>query len=112
MKRQIRQITVRNRARYRAAPVEAVTSRLHDLTAECSVERAMEASAAALIVAGLFGALADRRFLFMSAAGAGYFVHRALLRRFGFRTGTEIAAERLALARAFRAREVGPLEQA
>ena len=111
MKQRIRQTTVRNLARYRGASPESMASRLDDLSAECTVERAMQASAAALILAGLAGALADRRFLFISAAGAGFLIHHFVLRRLGFRTGTEVAAERLALARVLRAREIAALEQ-
>ena len=99
----IRRETELSIARYRGAPAGAIRRRLDELDREWDIERAIEANAASLALAGLaLGTLADRRFLLLPAALAGFLLQHALqgwcppvpiLRRLGFRTRLEIEDE-------------------
>ena len=94
-------------ARVRAAGPEAIARRLDVLDHEWDIERAIEANAATIALAGVaLGVLADRRFLLLPAAVCVFLLQHALqgwcppvpiLRRLGFRTEREILEERLAL---------------
>ena len=105
--RQIRRQTLANLLRYQHAGPEAITRRLDELDHEWDIERAIEANAAGIALAGLaLGAFADRRFLVLPAAVGLFLLQHALqgwcppvpvLRRLGFRTAREIFEERLAL---------------
>jgi hypothetical protein len=85
----------------------AIKDRLVELDYEWDVERAIEANAAIVGVAGLaLGALVDRRWLVLPAAVGAFLLQHALqgwcppvpvLRRLGFRTSREIEVERNAL---------------
>ena len=84
-----------------------IAGRLDELDREWDVERALEANAATIALAGLgLGATVDRRFFALPAVVAGFLLQHALqgwcpplplLRRLGFRTQTEIERERAAL---------------
>lgn len=105
----IRQQTVVNLTRYRGASRETIDERLAALEREWDVERALEANAAAIGLAGLgLGIFVDRRFLVLPALASGFLLQQALqgwcpaipvLRRLGFRTPREIEAERRVLRR-------------
>jgi hypothetical protein len=107
--RRIRRQTLANLTRYRNAGPEAIRRRLDELDHEWDIERAIEANAAGVALAGLaLGVFVDRRFLLLPAAVAGFLLQHALqgwcppvpvLRRLGFRTAREIFEERLALRR-------------
>ena len=107
--RRIRRRTERNIARYRNAGPAAIERRLDELDREWDIERAIEANAASIGLAGIaLGALVDRRFLILPAAVCAFLLQHALqgwcppvpvLRRLGFRTQREIFEERLALKR-------------
>ena len=91
---------------HRAHPDE-VPARLAALDREWDIERAVEANAASLSLAGLaLGILVDRRFLALPALVAGFLLQHAVqgwcppvpvLRRLGFRTMQEIDRERMEL---------------
>jgi len=103
----IRLRTVESISRVRAGGPEAISRRLDALDHEWDIERAIEANAATIAIAGLaLGALVDRRFLLLPAAVCVFLLQHALqgwcppvpvLRRLGFRTEREILEERLAL---------------
>jgi hypothetical protein len=103
----IRRQTLVNLGRYRNAAPEAIARRLEELDHEWDIERAVEANAAGIALAGVaLGAFADRRFLLLPAAVGMFLLQHALqgwcppvpiLRRLGFRTAREIFEERLAL---------------
>ena len=103
----IRRQTLANLARYRNAGPKAIARRLEELDHEWDIERAIEANAAGIALAGVaLGAFADRRFLLLPAAVCLFLMQHALqgwcppvpiLRRLGFRTAREIFEERLAL---------------
>ena len=105
--RRIRRQTLANLARYRNAGPEAIARRLDELDHEWDIERAIEANAAGIALAGLaLGAFVDRRFLLLPAAVGLFLLQHALqgwcppvpvLRRLGFRTAREIFEERLVL---------------
>ena len=86
---------------------QAIDERLSALDREYGVERALEAGAAAITVAGTaLGAFVNRRFLILPAVVAGFLVQHAIqgrclphaaLRALGFRTAHEIEEERYAL---------------
>ena len=107
LNRQIRRQTLANLARYRGAGPEAIRRRLDELDQEWDIERAIEANAAGIALAGLaLGIFAHRRFLLLPAAVAAFLLQHALqgwcppvpvLRRLGFRTAREIFEERLVL---------------
>ena len=85
----------------------AIERRLQELDHEWDIERAIEANAASIGLAGLaLGVFVDRRFLALPAAVCAFLLQHALqgwcppvpvLRRLGFRTQTEIETERAAL---------------
>jgi hypothetical protein len=103
----IRRQTIANLLRYRNAGPEMIARRLDELDHEWDIERALEASAAGIALAGLaLGVFADRRFLLLPAAVCVFLLQHSLqgwcppvpvLRRLGFRTAREILEERLAL---------------
>lgn len=105
----IRRRTLRNVERYRHAPRGAVVRRIAELEREWDIERAIEANAATIGLAGLaLGVFVNRRFLLLPGAVLGFLLQHALqgwcppvpvLRRLGFRTQTEIEEERHALER-------------
>jgi hypothetical protein len=105
--RRIRRRTLGNLLRYRDAGPQAIVRRLEQLDREWDIERAIEANAAGIALAGLaLGAFVHRRFLLLPAAVAAFLLQHALqgwcppvpvLRRLGFRTAREIFEERLAL---------------
>lgn len=105
--RRIRQQTLVNLRRYRSAGPEAIRRRVDELDHEWDIERAIEANAAVVALAGVaLGAFVDRRFLVVPAAVGLFLLQHALqgwcppvpiLRRLGFRTAREIFSERLAL---------------
>ncbi len=84
-----------------------IAGRLDELDREWDVERALEANAATIALAGLgLGATVDRRFFALPAVVAGFLLQHALqgwcpplpvLRRLGVRTADEINQERFAL---------------
>lgn len=90
-----------------AAHPERIDDRLEELDREWDIERAIEANAATLALAGLaLGATMDRRWLVLPALVTGFLMQHALqgwcppvpvLRRMGFRTASEIDRERYAL---------------
>lgn len=91
---------------YRDYPSE-IDGRLQELEKEWDVERALEATAATAIVAGVgLAAFLGRRFLFVPGIIAGFLLQHAvqgwcpplpILRRLGFRTEREIEGERQGL---------------
>ncbi|PWC37699.1 hypothetical protein [Azospirillum sp. TSO35-2] len=93
--------------RHHAEHPEEIDRRLRDLDREWDVERTLETNAATLALTGtLLGAFADRRFLLLPAAVAGFLLQHALqgwcppipvLRRLGIRSAAEIQRERTAL---------------
>lgn len=103
--------------RFHARHPRGINRRLHELDREWDIERALEANAATLALAGtLLGAFADRRFLLLPAAVTGFLLQHALqgwcppvpfFRKRGFRTAREIEIERIAL-KALRG-DFGPL---
>jgi hypothetical protein len=103
----IRRQTLANLARYRNAAPEEIRRRLHELDHEWDIERAIEANAALVALAGVaLGALVHRRFLLLPAAVGAFLLQHALqgwsppvpvLRQLGFRTAREIFEERLVL---------------
>jgi hypothetical protein len=93
--------------RYHAAWPAEIPARLAELDREWDIERAIEANAAAVALAGLtLTALVDRRFIALPAMVAGFLMQHAIqgwcppvpiLRRLGFRTQSEICEERCGL---------------
>jgi hypothetical protein len=84
----------------------AIARRLRALDREWDVERALQANAATLSVAGLALGRRDPRWRLLSLGVGAFLLQHALrgwcpplplLRRLGFRTAAEIARERLAL---------------
>lgn len=83
---------------------EEIDRRLEELDREWDIERVLQANASTLMLAGVtLGATADRRWLWLPTAVAGFLLQHALqgwcpslplLRRFGVRTVEEIAQER------------------
>lgn len=91
---------------YEGAPAGAIEARLQELNREWDIERALQANAAGVALAGLALSFADRRFLLLPAAVFTFFLQHALfgwcppvpvLRRLGVRTVREIERERYAL---------------
>jgi hypothetical protein len=84
-----------------------IEQRLAELDREWDIERALEANAASISLAGIaLGAFVSRRFLVLPAMVAGFLLQHALqgwcppvpvMRRLGMRTQTEIEQERYAL---------------
>lgn len=110
----IRRKTVRDIARYRSAPPDKIEARLAELEQEWDLERAIQANAASISLAGIaLGAFVDRRFLLLPAGVCALLLQHALrgwcpavpvLRRLGYRTQHEILAERLTLSRMIHSR--------
>lgn len=107
IKRQLRHDIYASVERCAEAGSQAIENRLRELDREWDMERAIEANASSLILAGLLlGATVDRRFRTVSAVVASFLFQHAIqgwcppvpvLRRMGFRTTEEIEAERYAL---------------
>jgi hypothetical protein len=103
----IRRQTERNVAYFSKRGPEEIDRRLEELDREWDIERTLEANAASIALLGLsLGAFADRRFFALPAIVAGFLLQHALqgwcppvpvFRRLGFRTASEIDAERYAL---------------
>ncbi|MGB3901241.1 DUF2892 domain-containing protein [Aminobacter sp. J44] len=93
--------------RYYADHRGEIGDRLRALDREWDIERAIEANASALALAGvILGATSDRRWLALPMAVSGFLLQHAIqgwcppvpvLRRLGFRTAREIDQERYAL---------------
>jgi hypothetical protein len=104
--RRIRQET-EYRIAYFADHPDEIAHRLGELDREWDIERAIEANASTLALAGVvFGVTSDRRWLALPALVSGFLLQHAiqgwcppvpLLRRLGFRTPKEIEQERYAL---------------
>lgn len=104
---EIRRTTDERIRRTVAGGEAAIRRRLAELEREWDVERAIEANAATVALAGLaLGAFADRRFFALPAVVAGFLLQHAIqgwcppvpiLRRLGVRTAREIDEERYAL---------------
>jgi hypothetical protein len=99
--------TLHDVSRYFGASDDTITQRIHELEREWDIERTLEANAATVSLVGLtLGIVADRRFLLLPLAVAGFLLQHALqgwcpplpvLRRLGVRTAAEIHQEILAL---------------
>jgi hypothetical protein len=95
------------RVAWHALHPERIPARLGELDREWDIERAIQANAASLAFAGLMLGLGrDRRWLVLPVAVTAFLLQHALqgwcppvpvLRRMGFRTASEIDAERVAL---------------
>ena len=95
------------RIHYYANHPEQIEQRLARLDREWDIERVLETQAAALALTGtILGLTRDRRFLAVPALVTAFLLQHALqgwcppvplVRRLGFRTAAEIAAERAAL---------------
>ena len=104
--RQIRE-ELAERVRYFAAHPRQIPRRLKELDKEWDIERAIEANASALALAGIIlGATNDRRWLLLPALVTVFLFQHAVqgwcppvpvFRRLGFRTAHEIEQERHAL---------------
>ncbi|MFU0506594.1 YgaP family membrane protein [Pseudaminobacter sp. NGMCC 1.201702] len=104
--RRIRQET-ESRIAYYADHPEQIDRRLGELDREWDIERAIEANASTLALAGVaLGVTSDRRWLALPALVSGFLLQHAIqgwcppvpiLRRLGFRTAREIEQERYAL---------------
>jgi hypothetical protein len=102
-----RQAEIEASLRYHATRPREIPARLEELDREWDIERALEANAAAVSLAGLaLAAFVDRRFLLLPAGVAGFLLQHAIqgwcpplpvLRRLGFRTPAEICEERCGL---------------
>ena len=96
-----------DRLAYFAGHPGGIDSRLAELDREWDIERAIEANASTLALAGVvLGAGLDRRWLALSGLVAGFLLQHSLqgwcppvpvLRQLGFRTAREIERERYAL---------------
>jgi hypothetical protein len=90
-----------------AAGPYGIEKRLAEIDREWDIERALEANAASISLAGFaLGAFVNRGFLVLPAVVAGFLLQHALqgwcppvpvMRRLGMRTQTEIEQERYAL---------------
>lgn len=102
-----RQEDIRASLRYHAVRPREIPARLTELDREWDIERALQANAAAVSLAGLaLAAFIDRRFLLLPVGVAGFLLQHAIqgwcppvpiLRRLGFRTPAEICEERCGL---------------
>lgn len=87
--------------------LDEIEGRLHELDSEWDIERAIEANASALALAGIaLGITGDRKWLGLPVMVTGFLLQHAIqgwcppvpvLRRLGFRTADEINQERYAL---------------
>ena len=103
------QAEIRDSLDYHRARPQEIPARLAELDREWDIERALQANAAAVSLAGLgLAALVDRRLMVIPVAVAGFLMQHAirgwcppvpLLRRLGFRTAREICEERSGLQR-------------
>jgi len=103
----IRRQTEENIARLKQAGPIAIARRLEELDAEWDIERTLEVNAASASLIGVtLGATVDRRWFVLPAVVGAFLLQHALqgwcpplpvLRRFGFRTASEIDYERYAL---------------
>lgn len=101
------QAEIERSVRWHATHPEHIARRLCELDAEWDIERAIEANASTLALAGIvLGARGSRSWLLLSGLVAGFLLQHALqgwcppvpvLRRLGFRTAREIERERQAL---------------
>jgi hypothetical protein len=99
--------TLHDVAIYLGASDHTLSERIRELEREWDIERTLEANAASIALVGLtLGVVADRRFLILPFAVAGFLLQHALqgwcpplalLRRMGVRTAAEIQQEILAL---------------
>ncbi len=95
------------RIAYFARHPDEIAARLVELDREWDIERAIEANAASLSLIGLgLGLFVNRKFLVVPAVVGGFLLQHSiqgwcppvpLFRRMGFRTQSEIEAERYAL---------------
>src|SRR5438067_602420 len=95
---QARQEEIQESVRYHRTRPGEIPARLRELDQEWDIERALQANAAAVSLAGLaLAAFVDRRFLVVPLGVAGFLMQHAvqgwcppvpLLRRIGFRTST------------------------
>jgi hypothetical protein len=98
---------ISNCVQYYADHKEEIPARLTQLDREWDIERAIEANASALAIAGVaLAAGHDRRWLVLPGVVAGFLMQHAIqgccppvpvLRKLGFRTSYEIEEERRAL---------------
>ncbi len=98
---------IRSRLADFATRLDDIEARLRHLDDEWDIERAIEANAATLALAGLaLGVVHDRRWLALPMMVAGFLLQHAVqgwcppvpvLRRMGFRTKEEIGRERMGL---------------
>jgi hypothetical protein len=103
----IRRETELRVARCAALGKDAIGRRIDELDHEWDIERAIEANAGTVSLAGIaLGTLVHRRFFALPAIVAGFLLQHAIqgwcppvpiLRRWGFRTQSEIEHERYAL---------------
>lgn len=103
----IREQTAANVERYKSSSRSELQLRLDELDQEWDIERAIEANASTVLLAGLgLGTFVDRRFYVLPAIVGTFLLQHALqgwcppvpiLRRLGFRTQTEIDEEKYAL---------------
>jgi hypothetical protein len=101
------QAAIERSVRWHAANGQHIPRRLCELDAEWDIERAIEANASTLALAGIvLGARGSRGWLLVGALVTGFLLQHALqgwcppipvLRRLGFRTAREIERERQAL---------------
>jgi len=113
--RRIRRQTRQRVARYARAGPEILRRRLDELDHEWDIERAIEANAALVSLAGLLlGRAVSRRWYVLPAVAAAFLFQHAVqgwcpplewFRRMGVRTPREIEQERRALQAVRRARE-------
>lgn len=103
--RRIQQETESRIAYYADHPTE-ISQRLRELDREWDIERAIEANASTLALAGVALGTSDRRWLALPALVTGFLLQHSIqgwcppvpiLRRLGFRTAREIEQERYAL---------------
>lgn len=94
---------------YYSTRLDRIEARLDELEREWDIERALEANAAAISLFGIAAASRDRRWLLLPLTVASFLLQHALqgwcppvpvLRRLGFRTASEIEAERIGLRQA------------
>ena len=103
----IREVTEANVRRSVAAGGTAIDERIAELDREWDIERALEANAAVVSLAGVvMGVAVNRKWFALPAIVAGFLLQHAidgwcppvpLWRRLGFRTQSEIERERYAL---------------
>ena len=104
---QARRAEIEQSLAYYAGRPGETPARLAELDREWDIERAIEANAATVSLAGLaLAAFVDRRFLLLPVGVAGFLLQHAIqgwcppvpvLRRLGFRTPAEINEERCGL---------------